>query len=88
MHLDPERDVERLGDSLEFGSLLLETLSAHGWTVTVQSAFGGGIVDEDVAGVLVIASKNGHEVRGVGRSIADVAGEIFAEATRVQAIAA
>ena len=72
--------LERLGESYEFGAFLLELLSAHGWTVTVQPAFGGG--------VLVIASKRGHEIKRVGDSSADVAGEIFAAASRAQAIAA
>lgn len=80
--------LELLGDSFAVGAVLLETLSAHGWTVSVQRAFAGGLVDEEVAGVLVIASKNGHEVRRVGRSIAEIAGEVFGEATRVQVIAA
>jgi hypothetical protein len=70
--------LERLGETLDFGFFLLDILSAHGWTVAVQPAFAGG--------VLVIASKNGYEIRRVGRSTVDVAGEVFAEAARLQGV--
>jgi hypothetical protein len=80
--------LERLGETLDFGFFLLDILKAHGWTVAVQPAFAGGGIDVDEPGVLVIASKNGYEIRRVGRSTVDVAGEVFAEAARYQRIRA
>jgi len=69
-------EPERLGESDAFGYELLRLLSFAGWTVGIQRAFAGG--------VLVIASRNGLEVRRAGESVAKIAGDVFRESTRVQ----
>jgi len=55
----------------------LARLGETGWAVAVTSAFGGG--------VLVIASRNGHEVRRSGASVESIAPDVCREAVRVQA---
>jgi hypothetical protein len=70
-----------LGRELELGDPSapwdqLSQLGERGWTVAVVAAFAGG--------VLVIASRNGHEVRRSGESVGEVAADVVAEALRVQ----
>ncbi len=57
------------------GYMLLSLLGLGGWTVGVTRAFGGG--------VLVLASKGPYEVRRQGKSVADIAPEVFEEAARL-----
>ncbi len=56
----------------------LTQLGKAGWTVGIVAAFAGG--------VLVIASRNGYEVRRSGESVAAVVTEVIAEALRVQGV--
>lgn len=64
--------LQRLGETTEFGSMLLRLLSLDGWEVVRTRAFGGG--------VLVIARKGEHEIRRSGGSLADVACDVFGAA--------
>jgi hypothetical protein len=66
--------LQRLGETTEFRSLLLDMLVLDGWEVGNVPAFGGG--------VLVIARHDQHavEVRRQGASVADVACDVFQEA--------
>lgn len=73
--------MERLGETVEFRSLLLDLLRLNGWVVDSRPAFAG-------AGVLIIASRNGIEVRRYGRSETEIAVEVFSEASRVQGLRA
>jgi hypothetical protein len=57
---------------------LLSQLGEAGWTVGVVAAFAGG--------VLVIASRNGYEVRRSGESVAAVAADVVAEVHRLQGV--
>ena len=72
--------MERLGESPAFGFELLDLLGRGGWVVAVLPAFAGD-------GVMVIASRNGYEVRRSGATVAEIAPKVFAEATRVQRLA-
>jgi hypothetical protein len=70
-----------LGRELELGDPSapwdqLSQLGDWGWTVGVVAAFAGG--------VLVIASRNGYEVRRSGESVAAVAADVVAEVRRLQ----
>lgn len=67
--------LERLGDANEFGWHLLELLGLDGWQVAVTAAFAGGS--------LVIASRNGLEVRRSGENVAAIAVDLFKEAQRL-----
>lgn len=58
------------------GYRLLELLSLSGWTVAVTAGFAGGI--------LVIAERNGLEVRYQGETVAAVAHLVYTEAMRLQ----
>lgn len=69
--------LERLGESREWGDSLLRLLEVGGWTVDRRPA-------ALERGVLVIASKNGHEVRDSAETLAEVAGRVFEAAIRVQ----
>lgn len=74
--------MERLGETFEFGYMLLELLTLGGWQVVVTKPFAGQ--DDqghgDRAGVLVIAERGPYEVRRVGASVATVASDVFCEA--------
>lgn len=63
-----------LGRALEVvgspGWAELERIGETGWTVAVVAAFGGG-------GILVIASRNGHEVRRSGESVSAIANDVL-----------
>ena len=75
--------LQRLGETSEFGYLLLDLLGLDGWEVVVTSAFAGGSAEAEARpGVLVIASRNGMEVKAVGDSVAAVACELFVEASK------
>jgi hypothetical protein len=64
----------RLGETDEFGSLLLRLLELDGWEVaTGLPAFAG-------AGVLVIARKGPFEVKRTAPRLADIATDVFVEA--------
>lgn len=70
-------ELQRLGETPEYGRQLLRLLECSGWTIDVRPAFAGD-------GTMVTASKNGHEVRRNGGAVAEVACEVFEEAVRVQ----
>lgn len=70
------RGLERLGSSIAFGEQLLEVLRVHGWDVVKTTALGGGC--------LVIAGKNGYEIRRKGETFSAIATEVFDEASRIQ----
>lgn len=77
--------MERLGDTFEFGYMLLELLSLSGWQVAVTTPFAGmDETGERRAEVLVIASRGPLEVRRIGETVAAVATELFGEAMRLQ----
>lgn len=73
---EASHDWPRLGDTLEFGSLLLRILELHGWDVDVRPAIGG---------VIVIACLPGAgTVSQYGETVADVSTEIFKAASSLQ----
>lgn len=65
--------LQRLGETTEFRSFLLDMLKLDGWDVGEATAFAGD-------GVLVIASRGRLEVRRQGPSVADVACDVFQDA--------
>jgi len=69
---DELRGLERLGATVEFGSLLLNLLEMDGWDVQRVGAFAG-------EGVLVIARRGPFEVRRTGESIGEISTEVFKE---------
>lgn len=68
-------DVERLGSTHAWGQLLLQLLELGGWTVTVRPLFCD-------SGVLVLAERDRVVIYRKGASVADVACDLFTEATR------
>lgn len=68
-------DIPRLGETAEFGSLLLRLLELGGWSVHQLPAFAGD-------GIIVIAHRRGRVVEMRGETIADVAVPIYEEAMR------
>ena len=85
--------LERLGESSGFGYTLLELLGVNGWEIAVTKPFAGAQLDaegepieSDHAGVLVIASKSGYEIRRTGESVAAVACDVFNEAAHMQRV--
>lgn len=54
----------------------LTQLGEDGWTVAVVAGFAGG--------VLVVARRNGHEVRRSGQSVSEIAHDVVEEARRFQ----
>ena len=84
-------ELERLGETGEFGWCLLRLLGLSGWSIVVTTPFAGAPVDEqdasseaEHAGVLVIAARGGHEIRMTGESVAAIACDLFQEAVRRQ----
>lgn len=75
--------MQRLGETLEYGYLLLQLLELAGWDVVVTKPFAG--VDEELqtGGVLVIANNGTFEVKRVGESVAAIASDLFQEAMRL-----
>lgn len=72
--LEADDELQRLGETREFGYLLLELLNHAGWDVVVTAAFAG-------EGVLVIArGVDGIEIKRQGAKVADVAADLFQEA--------
>jgi hypothetical protein len=68
--------AESIAGKPEGGFLLLELLSLFGWDVCVTAALGGD-------GVLVTCEKAGREpVRISGPSVAEIALEVYEEASR------
>lgn len=61
--------LERLGDSDEWGYVLLELLEQAGWTITRRSAI--------AEGVLLIATGHGTSVSAAGETVAAAAGPLF-----------
>lgn len=78
----PLHGMQRLGETFEFGAMLMQLLGLAGWTVVITKPFAGihELEQEHADGVLVIAERDGLEVRRTGASLADVASEIFSEA--------
>lgn len=70
-------DIPRLGETPEFGSLLLRLLKLGGWEVDELPAFAGD-------GVIVIARRRGRVVQLAGATLADVAVPIYKLAMRQQ----
>lgn len=68
-------EIRRLGETVEYGSLLLRLLELHGWTVLRLPAIGG---------VIVIASRRGQVVERHGASVADVACDVFTRCSSLQ----
>ena len=65
-------DLERLGETAEFRSLLLRLLALAGWQVDVRPMLGGGVI--------VIASRRGRVIERAGAAVEDLAIPIFVEA--------
>lgn len=67
-------DWERLGESMEFGEVLLELLEDQGWHIERRSMFAG-------AGLLLIATRPDidHSMCGEGPSVAGAALSLFNE---------
>lgn len=73
-HAEP-LELQRLGETVEFGSLLLRIPALNGWTIDKRPALGG---------VLVTAMRNGHVVSHWGPTVADVALPIFEAVAALQ----
>jgi hypothetical protein len=73
----PLYGLERLGETAEFGSLLLRLLELNGWHVAQLRGFAGD-------GVLVIARKGPFEVARTGARLADIATDVFREAMHLK----
>lgn len=68
----PLRGLERLGETHEFGTLLLDLLEASGMVVGRYEAFGGGVgVTVEIGPLSLHAS---------GKSLSEFASELFLEA--------
>lgn len=84
--------LERLGASDGFGMTLLELVGRGGWDVVRTTPFAGAEIDGDDlgegehAGVLVIASRNGYEIRKTGKTLAEAAVKVFYEARRMSSM--
>lgn len=85
--------MERLGDSSAFGFTLLELVGQAGWEIVRTTPFAGAELDGDDApiegghaGVLVIASRNGYEIRKTGKTLAEAAVKVFHEAARMSSM--
>jgi hypothetical protein len=85
--------VERLGDSSAFGFSLLEIVGQAGWEVVCTTPFAGAELDEDDlpvdgahAGVLVIASRHGYEIRRTAPTLVEAAVKVFREAARMSSM--
>jgi hypothetical protein len=70
-------EIPRLGDTTEWGSLMLRMLELQGWQVTVRPLFGD-------SGVLVLAERDRVVVYRQGNTVADVACDLFQDATNRQ----
>lgn len=69
--------LERLGDTVEFNSLLLRLLELSGWEIVKAPGFAG-------EGVLVIARNGPFEVRRQGARVADLVCDVFTEAMQLK----
>lgn len=72
----PVRGLERLGDTDEWGSLILRLLEASGMPVSRYRMLGGGQAVSVEVGPL--------ELRGHGDCLADFVTELFLEAMRLR----
>jgi hypothetical protein len=74
-------ELERIGESFEFGWLILELLERAGWLVHVTFAFAGQLDGEGTRGILVIAAHPdvGLPVEVTGRTVADCATPLLIE---------
>jgi hypothetical protein len=68
-------DIPRLGETVEYGSLLLRLVELSGWQVDVRPAIGG---------VIVYARRPGRVIQRAGETVADVALPMFEEAMRAR----
>lgn len=78
-------EIERLGESPEFGWRLLELLEQQGWLVHVTTPFAGAIDGEGTSGILVVCAHPdvpGGPIQVCGRSVADCAVPLMLEASR------
>jgi hypothetical protein len=73
--------MQRLGETAEFGGLLLRLLQLNGWEIVGPD---DGVTAFAGEGVLVIARRGEHEVRRTGPSVAAIAPVLFVEASRLQ----
>lgn len=69
-------ELERLGETEEWGRTLIWLLGQAGWTVTIRPAIGEG--------VLVIARRGACEIKHQGPTLADVAYPVFNAAMRTR----
>lgn len=69
------RGLERIGSSLEFGSLLLRLVELDGWTVMRRPRVGGGEIIE--------CARGDQRVCRDADMLADVAVDVFREAMRL-----
>lgn len=67
-------ELERLGDSDAWADCLLFVLDRSGWTVTVRPGLGGG--------VLVIARRDGVELRHQGDTLVEAMRPVFERAAK------
>lgn len=77
--------MERLGETFEFGSMLLHLMRASGWEIAETKPFAAmsETGDQD-AGVLVIARRGALEIKRTGESLAAIALDLFNEAMYLQ----
>jgi hypothetical protein len=75
-------ELERLGESFEFGWLILELLENAGWLVHVTVPFAGQLDGKGTRGVMVVARHellDGVDLRVTGRTVADCATPLLVE---------
>jgi hypothetical protein len=76
-------ELERIGDSFEFGYVILELLEKAGWFVHVTVPLGGQIDGDGTRGVMVLAVHRYADVPPLevcGRTVADCAAPLMIEA--------
>jgi hypothetical protein len=72
-------ELERLGETIEWGDAILRTLRLFGWDAIKTTSFAGA----DGEGVLVVAEKQGLEIRRTGATLAEAATRVMEEAVRL-----
>lgn len=65
--------MERLGDTIEWGQMLIRLLELKGWTVHQRRAFAGDGV------ILIATNPAGYDVQAAGATIAEASFPLFME---------
>jgi hypothetical protein len=75
-------ELERIGESFEFGYVILGLLGQQGWLVHVRAPFAGAIDGEGTRGIVVHAAHRYADVPDLmveGRTVADCATPLMIE---------